>query len=677
MSYVYHLLPLATVLMTVAACSTVEQANPDLDSQGKSKRAVALFDLEKQQKLPWPNAAAQRTETVAGKLVITGLAIPNPDGNPIVTEVNAQSGFTRLPVITADFSADISVATIRPGKNLICMGSNSDGSAIDQVDVDVRFDSDRKKLYLYPRKPLQPDFDYAIILTKSIQGANGLPIQEDLYFRFTKYKQPLFDEKTGTILSDLLASSGISTSDAARLEMLRKAYQDNFFGPKAKLKPFVRSDFMNTHKEEAVKLDPVALDAAIVDHIAVAWAFHTAKEDPTEALRTARLRLTSSSADPVISTMAGVITYPAGTVLDEYYRSHGITWPNDRIWLLAEGKLKSLSFFTDVTWPTPLSTGTLWDVPVIVAYPREAATAPVPVVLFQHGLTSCKRVAVLGVANALAAQGLAVIGIDAVEHGERAVTNGDTSNDAEAPGPCDNVIAGKLVKSGEGFFRLDSIGTVRDILRQTVADQVALAHGIVEKRIGIVHGSSGDFTQIYFSGQSFGAVTGAMFLGIEDRVRTGALSVGGAWLSRVLVESPEFYQMLAPKVAAALNAGPVTSEAFQDLFAKFVPLVQGLLDPADPAFFVADLAANHRVLIQKVASDEVMPNTTTDYLAALAGVATVSSAQVANGGLSAMTEWVGATHGALLHPVNPSITARMQEQLAVFLASDGTQLVFP
>jgi hypothetical protein len=116
---------------------------------------------------------------------------------------------------------------------------------------------------------------------------------------------------------------------------------------------------------------------------------------------------------------------------------------------------------------------------------------------------------------------------------------------------------------GSTTFVLSPQGTIgsRDALQQTVADLMQLVRAI---QGGIDADGDGlqdlDPSRIYYSGQSFGGIYGAIFLGIEPDVRVGVPNVPGGSIIDIVRLSPSFQllltQSLSVRVPSLLNAGP-------------------------------------------------------------------------------------------------------------------------
>jgi cephalosporin-C deacetylase-like acetyl esterase len=171
-------------------------------------------------------------------------------------------------------------------------------------------------------------------------------------------------------------------------------------------------------------------------------------------------------------------------------------------------------------------------VPALLVLPK-TGKGPYPCVISQHGYGGNKESMVIPFGAAAADGGLAIIGIDAQYHGERKVEGKDIfSTDLESDHKA-------------------LIQTVVDLRR--LVDYLQTRTDIDAKRIGYV-------------GASMGAILGAIFGGVEPRVKAFALVVGGG----------NWKKLIATSTIGA--AGPLRKElaeketAFETLFADVEPL---------------------------------------------------------------------------------------------------------
>lgn len=143
-----------------------------------------------------------------------------------------------------------------------------------------------------------------------------------------------------------------------------------------------------------------------------------------------------------------------------------------------------------------------------------------PVVLYAHG-TGGDFESSLGVADTLAAVGVAVMGVDQIHHGTR---NPTTSG---PEGLVFNFINPYAFRDNNKQAALDVVQQARFIINNAVSDRV------------IADPPSFDAERIYFYGHSQGGINGPLFLAIDDQAQGGVLSGAGAHLPIALVEKTE------------------------------------------------------------------------------------------------------------------------------------------
>ncbi len=281
---------------------------------------------------------------------------------------------------------------------------------------------------------------------------------------------------------------------------------------------------------------------------------------------------------------------------------------------------------------------------------------PWPTVVVQHGFNGSNRF-VLQVAKELNDQGLACIGLTAVQHGERgAITS---------------------------FFNLEDVRVARDNFRQTVLDQVQLAS--LAARGGIdVDGNPGadlDGTIMYF-GHSMGAIIGSMFAAVAPRLDVSVVNAAGGGLGTIF-QSDGLTKMLGLLVRPALGMD-LQSEDYDDALPFYAGFSQTFFAAGDPISYAPLTRARHAAgaayLLQKDIGDLLVPNEATDDLARALGLAHEdASAQLDAPGfvlwhldpaeLGFPPEW--DPHGVYFSVEG----ARLQA--GAFLASRGTTLLDP
>ena len=274
-------------------------------------------------------------------------------------------------------------------------------------------------------------------------------------------------------------------------------------------------------------------------------------------------------------------------------------------------------------------------------------TSPGPhrVVILQHGFGGSNEFG-LTVANELARAGLAGIAISAVSHGRRG-------------SPLDLLSSTPL--------------QVRDIFRQTNADQLALVRAV---QAGIDADGDGasdlDAAGLGYLGVSLGGILGATFIAVEPSVQMAVLNVAGgrvAFLGNNPGTRPIFSQYLA--MQAQLD---VDSAEFETFLQRMFELGQQALDPADGLNYGRRWRLEpfagfipRRVLIQEGIGDLLVANQSTEALAAAGGL--VGDAPMSDpAGVSGLWRFEPpGGHGIFGR-------ADVREQAVHFLASGGTEI---
>lgn len=246
-------------------------------------------------------------------------------------------------------------------------------------------------------------------------------------------------------------------------------------------------------------------------------------------------------------------------------------------------------------------------------------SGPRPVVIYGHGLGGDKE-GVWGTSQRLedaAEHGVAVIGIDAPEHGSRGVPGAD------------------LATSVFEFFALDDkTGTfdlerARDNFRQMAADQLQLVRLLGELAtldvlpVGAPDGIPDlDPSQILYIGHSFGSVLASTALAVAPEIQAGCLNVGGNGLMTIMRESATFQLLVKGLRPEGLTDGDM---------ARFFVGSQALIDPGDPLNYAPYVSREagpgvdgwrpRHLLLQEVHRDSIVPNLSTELLARALGLA--------------------------------------------------------
>ena len=586
-------------------------------------------------------------------------------------------------------------------------------------------------LSVFQSKPLKDNTDYAVVMTTDIHDKNGRAIGPGTVASVLHLTNPV-------VVGGKSALQGIDDATAAALEVMR------------------------------LQLVPVfaALTTAGVagNKVAMAYTFHT----QTILIQAAQLAALpyikdAATALPIASTFSAGDPGPAFAK----YGAPGLPLTNiDQIIEVDITTFNALDVLTGAFLADP-NTAVPEQIHVLIATPKpDNASIPdckdqlapfgkcAPLMVFRHGFRR-GRADMLTVADSFAAAGMVTVAIDAAKHGDRSfctpgdagVCNGGgacTTNlppgvqgDAKPPGTCGAagfvkhgvngsagnpdgipIVSGNYLVSAN-FFR------TRDTMRQDLIDESQLIRALAFAPSGpppqnhavfdfvfarsaaaTGHGLLIDPTTIYFSGQSLGAIQGAMDVAANPRISRAGFNVGGGTLVDVFTNSP------APDFVAAttqLLAGlGITRGTAQ--FLQFLVVAKTVLDPADPINFMGHLTANtlpnllpplggnpdgsvpqapKRVLVQVAHCDAVVPNPFNLIYANNAGASPlplpgsttfggpgnfqlfVPSAPTSPADLVDCNANTAVEHGFLTDWLRPQITALAQSDLAKFVMSDS------
>jgi hypothetical protein len=343
-----------------------------------------------------------------------------------------------------------------------------------------------------------------------------------------------------------------------------------------------------------------------------------------------------------------------------------------------------------------------------------------PVALFGHGFGDTKQGASILVASVLASQGIATIVINVVGHGGGSAGTLVVNRNGQ---PAVTLPAGGrgIDQNGDGLIDLtegvnaappQQIIARRDGHRQTVVDLMQLVRVIETGGVDVDGDGGTDLNgqRIYYFGQSFGGIYGSILMAVEPSVRAGVLNVPGgsvAEVSRLGIFRTLPAQMLAARTPSLLNALPLTPPLFgfnenlplrnqpplinnvpgaieiQDFFDR----LQWVEQPGDCVAYAPHIRKQplsgvgaKPIIVQIAKGDGTVPNPT-------------NSALIRAGDLSDRTTYFRndlafAANAAI--PKNPHtfltnllivasapLAVATQNQIATFLASDGTLTIDP
>lgn len=251
--------------------------------------------------------------------------------------------------------------------------------------------------------------------------------------------------------------------------------------------------------------------------------------------------------------------------------------------------------------PGEIQARSAYTLPVSMWIPE--GEGPFPVVICGHGLGGGREQC--GAIQPTVAQSqIAVVAIDAVEHGVHPART-------EPPlAILDKLMIFALQISPPGLAGL----VLRDNFRQSTWDKLHLVLALKE---GVDLDGDGvaelDGERLGYAGVSLGAIMGPELLALAPEIRAGWLAVGGARVTQIIQDGPEFAPLIELMAPPGIQEGEV-DRAF--------PLLQTLMDPGDPAIWAGrvqierwDEGAAPDLYLGAVLEDQIVPNSTNALLA--------------------------------------------------------------
>ncbi len=568
--------------------------------------------------------------------------------------MNALDGFSTVAPMSTTFSGAIDATTLTPATVRVFEVTLSGiGGAVTGITRELGFgtefvatlssvDSTNSTLVILPTVPLNSSTSYMVMLTDGIKSVDGRSPQTSAHYLIAKTPNSLI----GT--------------PAEALEGVR----------------------------QLVNFQELNLAGAGVDTntVILSWTFTT--QSVGVVLTSARTAATGAAANfTAIGTTFSLLgdvgpdlaNVYAGTLDVPYYLKNANTSPLDPLQSFWQGVGGSNLTFLN-TSPVATSTETI---PLLLSIPK-TGSAPWPVVIFQHGITS-NRTSMLAAADALASAGFAVVAIDLPLHGlaptsplysgiERTFDLDLVNNTTGAAGS--DTVADS---SGTHFINLSSLLTSRDNVRQAVADLFALTDALTAMDY---NGGGADFdtSNIYFVGHSLGGIVGGTFLALEPRVKSAVLGMPGGGIAKLLDGSATF----GPRIAAGLAGNGVVKGTAT--YESFLGATQTVIDSGDPINYATTVGTGRGMLLFEVLGDQVVPNNVmadapvgtvpsplagTDPLAFFMGLQSLSTTTTGTD-LQAQLRFISGDHSSILDPTGDAlVTSVMQTAMATFLATDG------
>ena len=714
---------LAPLALAVSACS--DDSDHDFDAAAEARA----------ERLPPPPSATVVFDPGAGAaglpfpidVVFAGsedgtLNIPVDDdtdlSDPIVA-LNLMDGFSTTSPITTGVDGALDPESLVIGETIRVFELETDGPgpAANVTGLGAELDATRLAavqqggtLAIVPLVPLSPATRHAVYVTTGVTAEDGTPIATPSAFTFARGATPL----AGSDDAERDATIAAINEDLPALEPLRQFIQP------------------------IVALAGTAENPPAVPDIALAWSFRT--QGVREVLQAAEDLVAPK---PLIVGNSGQTTAavnPAGPAAADiyvgaldvpYYQVPASAAPDASPEDRAAAQVEAINGFwiSDATTnvvtrfdPIPRNRGDQ-TIPVLMTVPNASSGQTVPeagwpVMIFQHGITQ-DRTNLLAVADAMAAAGFVVVGIDMPVHGivdpdspflasdagrnpfvaaERTFGIDVVNNATRAPGP-----DGQVDPSGTHFYSPANLVNSRDNLRQAVADLMTLSASLDGMLAAAPDGSVAPFpidaSRKAFLGHSLGGIVGTTFLSYDDSVTSATLAMPGGGIAQLLAASEAFGPTLLAGITAA-NGGELSAADYQ----RFLVTAQTVIDSGDPINHAGTLAESGGTalhLMEVVGEDgvslpdQVIPNAVagaplagTEPLARLLGL----DAVVESAGGNALVRFSRGTHGSILSPaplerlddagmpIQPTadelatgvaVTTEMQTQAATFAASAG------
>ncbi|MDX2170539.1 MAG: hypothetical protein SF182_25930 [Deltaproteobacteria bacterium] len=285
-------------------------------------------------------------------------------------------------------------------------------------------------------------------------------------------------------------------------------------------------------------------------------------------------------------------------------------------------------------------------VPFVLTLPRTPAGAPMPVLVAHHGF-SASRVTGFASANTAARAGVAVLAIDAYQHGDRAASATDALHAirGDVPGPDGLAETVALDVTGHVFGVLGAApglelftGYSLGAFLQFAADVSSAVRITRDGSLANALRASGalgvdfDAQRIGFIGNSLGAVVGASVLTAEPDVRFAIQNVAPGSIVETLAQSTEFRPLVDSLFLPILGVtGPFDEVNRHLIFDPLVDLSRWVLEPIDPLALAPYLLRDPvrageapAILFQIAALDEVASTPASESMLTATGTTRVT-----------------------------------------------------
>jgi hypothetical protein len=597
---------------------------------------------------------------------------------------------------------------------------------------------------VFRTKPLKDNTDYAVVITNDIRDRNNNPIAKSTAGAILAFSNPVVVDGRSALL-------GVDDATAGGLERIRQQLQPVYAKAAEEGVPKNKVVMAYTFRTQTILSQATQLAA-------LPYVTPAATAAPIAATLVARAPDAAFTRFGVDKTrVPGEL---AGDNIDEIIEVDILTFnaldPATGAFLAnpANAALEPIH----VLIATPKTSNP--NIPACQG-PLAPFGKCAPLMVFRHGLGR-GRLDMLAVADANAAAGMVTVAIDAAKHGDRSFcTSGTTGaasgcngggacttglpagaqGDVNPPGSCGaagfvkrpvsptctgqcatDATEGIPAVSGNYLISANFFRT-RDSMRQDLIDQSQLVRALAFVPSGIPPTSNAVFDHIFtraaqqtgtpmiinpqaifYSGQSLGAIQGAMNVAANPRISKAVLNVGGGTIVDLFTNSPAFTAQVN-ELLAGLGIQRGTAR-----FLQFLVVTKTILDPADPVNYAGHLTANtlpnllatppvlqtpKKILTQIANCDAVVPNPFSLIKASNVPASPLPSgaAFFAPGARGTFQLFVGAgfnpqttpfgtctsgaavaSHGFLTDWTVPTLAAKAQADLATFVMTDALPL---
>lgn len=454
---------------------------------------------------------------------------------------------------------------------------------------------------------LDPDTYHLVVVTKQLQNAAGTPVETMLPGMLAMVKAPLTLDGRSTL-------AALDHETAAKLELVRSHTAPGL-----------------AYLNESGKLAS--------DNVAGAWSFKTMAVRE-KMLRSRDLSTNLNTAtDPVVteekSAFQAILDFPIGFA--SMFNVERVV--NGHIMMPSRLNHSTRRNHEDGTWA-------LEPVEFTMTIPRNVdPNEPLKTVIFGHAIVTERRF-VYAVADTMARNGYATIGIDFPYHGERThcasfgpicIENPLSPGDFICPEPCQNGSTctddGRCVdNNGEGnhrsafpilpmyqasgsvFIEIDNLFGTTHHFYQAVSDLNTLHRSLQEGDWKSAIGYD-IAPEVGYVGQSLGGIIGSVFTATQPKIARSVLNVPGGNLIPLFQNSP-WFEAHFEKFLTDHEIAPGSED-----FDLALIIARWIADPVDPQIYAqylknenfdtGEAMPDRQVMVQMANFDTIIPNDNT------------------------------------------------------------------